>query len=298
MPTPMPTPASFDEFFTNNRAYFVRCAEGQLGAAKMLVGASAEDVVQSVYVDLEGTCAARPDTWTRAYVSTCVRRAVGKLRDRARREQEARQQVAQPTTTRDDTGPLCGLDLESLRTTLNAWLKTLSPRQRDSVWLRYCEDRKPKDIAEILGTTAGHVSQFIKNGKARLRDIPELEDMFAAVGHDELAGGRVAAFVVDAEQSVPVYGSCQDLGLTRDGRVLGRATVETGDGFDASCAWAVLLLKPDVVGKPVAASWPWPIGGSSFEIHACFEPLEDPADYTRPIDPAHVELWLFAGAPA
>ncbi|WP_433263101.1 SigE family RNA polymerase sigma factor [Micromonospora vinacea] len=63
----------------------------------------------------------------------------------------------------------------TLRLTLNAALRQLSPRQRAVIVLRYYEDLTEAQVAEVLGCSVGAVKRHGHDGLRRLRAVaPEL----------------------------------------------------------------------------------------------------------------------------
>jgi RNA polymerase sigma-70 factor (sigma-E family) len=64
---------------------------------------------------------------------------------------------------------------------LLAALRTLAPRARAVVVLRFLEDRSEAQTAEILGCTVGTVKSLTSRGVARLREVLEVADDGALV---------------------------------------------------------------------------------------------------------------------
>lgn len=64
------------------------------------------------------------------------------------------------------------------RGVLMAALSKLPPRQRAVVVLRFWEDRSESSVAEMLGCTVGTVRSQAFRGLTRLRESPELSQLF------------------------------------------------------------------------------------------------------------------------
>jgi RNA polymerase sigma-70 factor (sigma-E family) len=80
---------------------------------------------------------------------------------------------------------------------LLAALRTLAPRARAAVVLRFLEDRSEAQTAEILGCSVGTVKSLTSRGVARLREVLEVADEDGATAIDVttdhgVRGGRRA----------------------------------------------------------------------------------------------------------
>jgi RNA polymerase sigma-70 factor (sigma-E family) len=144
-------------------------AEGTalLRFAYLLVGSrdAAEDLLQSAlercyrhWRRVERTD--RPDRYVRRVLANA---AVDRWRGRRRRPEAALTEAGELVTA-DPTETLLDRD-ELVRA-----LRTLSPRQRVVVVLRYVEDRSEAETAALLDCSAGSVKSHASRGLARLRE--------------------------------------------------------------------------------------------------------------------------------
>jgi RNA polymerase sigma factor (sigma-70 family) len=69
-----------------------------------------------------------------------------------------------------------------LRPALLAALGTLTAQQRSIVVLRYFDDRSEKEVADLLGVSAGTVKSTASRAVAQLRESPEIATLFTSTG--------------------------------------------------------------------------------------------------------------------
>ena len=119
--------------------------------------ASAEEIVQDAYVQLfqNWDHVDAPVAWLRlAVVNGC--------RSWGRRRQVARRHPAEtPPPVVDDGDALAVRDA----------LRSLRPRQRTAVLLRYFEDLPEREIAELLGCRPGTVKSMLARSLRQLREV-------------------------------------------------------------------------------------------------------------------------------
>lgn len=149
--------AEFDDFVRTRSAPLLRVAyllTGDRHAAEDLL----QDVLEQVYVRWR-----RVRTSPEAYARRAlVNRAANRWRRRARRPESALGDLdpATPDAT-DDVG---------LREAVVAALRTVPPRQRAAVVLRYLEDLSVAETAAALDCSEGAVKSHTSRGLAKLRD--------------------------------------------------------------------------------------------------------------------------------
>jgi RNA polymerase sigma-70 factor (sigma-E family) len=129
--------------------------------------ATAEDLVQEAFTRLHGRTLADPDRAV-AYLRSTV---LNLSRSRLRRLRTARRHEP------DDDGPLPSAEDTALlradqRAVLDA-LRTLSPRQRQALVLRYWEDMSEAQVAAAMGLSNGAVKSHTSRGLAALRKTME-----------------------------------------------------------------------------------------------------------------------------
>jgi RNA polymerase sigma-70 factor (sigma-E family) len=93
-----------------------------------------------------------------------VRHAINRFRYRQRRPESATSPGREPRTP--DIA-----ECVALQRSVVAGLRTLPPRQRAAVVLRYFEDLSEADAAEVLGCTRGTVRAQASRGLAKLRAV-------------------------------------------------------------------------------------------------------------------------------
>lgn len=137
---------------------YTASASRMLATAWMLLGNrhAAEDVVQEAFAKLAGrdTSAVRQPE---AYLRTMV---VNECRSVMRR----RQRLADDPVTE-------GVHLDRSDLELREALAGLSPRRRTVVVLRFYEDMKVDDIAELMGCRPGTVSSLLHRALRDLREV-------------------------------------------------------------------------------------------------------------------------------
>jgi RNA polymerase sigma-70 factor (sigma-E family) len=125
--------------------------------------ATAEDLVQEAFARLHGRTLADPDralAYLRSTVLNLSRSRLRRLRT-VRRHQHL------------DDRPLPSAEEDALlradqRAVIDA-LRTLSPRQRQALVLRYWEDMSEAQVADAMGLSAGSVKSHTSRGLAALR---------------------------------------------------------------------------------------------------------------------------------
>jgi RNA polymerase sigma-70 factor (sigma-E family) len=145
--------ADFEEFVLARRDALLR-------TAYLLTGNhhDAEDLVQTALIKVVpkwGRISHRPEPYVRQVLA---RESVNRWR--GRRWRETTTDVV-PERTHHDSTDRVGL-LEELR--------TLSPRQRAVLVLRYLDDLSEADTAAALGISQGTVKTYARDALARLRD--------------------------------------------------------------------------------------------------------------------------------
>jgi RNA polymerase sigma-70 factor (sigma-E family) len=122
----------------------------------------AEDLVQNVLARLVVAARRRSIDSLDAYARTVLTRVY--LDDRRRfprwRERSLAEAVEHPAPAGDQALALTVLDV----------LRTLPPRQRAAVVLRYWEDRSTEETAELLGVTTGTVKSQCAKALTTLRE--------------------------------------------------------------------------------------------------------------------------------
>ncbi|MEH0938247.1 SigE family RNA polymerase sigma factor [Micromonospora psammae] len=149
--------AEFDDFVRTRSVTLLRVAyllTGDRNAAEDLL----QEVLEQVYVRWR-----RVRTTPEAYArKALVNRAANRWRRRARRPERA---LAEHDGVRQDHA-----DDVATREGIVAALRTLPPRQRATVVLRYLEDLSVTDVAAALGCSEGAVKSNTSRGLARLRE--------------------------------------------------------------------------------------------------------------------------------
>jgi RNA polymerase sigma-70 factor (sigma-E family) len=152
--------ASFDEFVSGNAARLLRTAYLMTSDA-----GEAEDLVQECLFQVARR-------WSRivgmdeplAYArKVLVRLAVRDAGRRSRRRTELATAAVEPVTE-----PI-SVDVMANREELRAALRSLTPRQRAVLVLRYYHDLSESQIAEVLGCTTGTVKSTTSRSLAQLR---------------------------------------------------------------------------------------------------------------------------------
>jgi RNA polymerase sigma-70 factor (sigma-E family) len=147
----------FDDFVRTRSVALLRVAyllTGDRHAAEDLL----QDVLAQVYVHWR-----RVRTLPEAYARRAlVNRAASRWRRRARRPERALGDVDRSTPDRTEQ--------VVLRESVVAALRTLPPRQRAAVVLRYLEDLSVTDVAAALDCSEGTVKSHTARGLARLRE--------------------------------------------------------------------------------------------------------------------------------
>ncbi len=188
------TAEGFEEFVAQR-------ARPMLGLARALVRneAQAEDLVQDVLatalVKWKRVCAADDPV---AYTNRMLVNAANSWRRRPSR----RESVA----VLDDDRPVADSCASTeTRVVLLAALRTLSPRHRAVLALRYLEDWPDEDIAEVLGIAPSTVRSCAKRGLAALRGCGALD-----ADEPEVAGVGAAEPVTpeEATRKVTVRSRC------------------------------------------------------------------------------------------
>jgi RNA polymerase sigma-70 factor (sigma-E family) len=80
----------------------------------------------------------------------------------------------------DDHDPRAGdpASATELRSVLLGALRTLTPRQREIVVLRYFDDRSENEVAELLGVSTGTIKSTLSRAMAQLRQQPGISGLF------------------------------------------------------------------------------------------------------------------------
>lgn len=129
--------------------------------------ASAEDVVQEAFARLHGRHLADPDR-ALAYLRTTV---LNLSRSRLRRLRTARKHDRPDDRVLPSAEETVVLR-DNQRTLLDA-VRTLSPRQRQALVLRYWGDMSEAEVAHAMGLSNGAVKSHTARGMAALRRILE-----------------------------------------------------------------------------------------------------------------------------
>ena len=127
--------------------------------------ATAEDVVQDVFITLEGSLERlRNPGSVLPYLRRCVtNRALSILRHRSVAEREAPPPVTIPSA---EESALAALD----RSLVVSALTALPPRQRQALMLRYYADLSEAQIADIMGISQGAVKSHTARARSVLRE--------------------------------------------------------------------------------------------------------------------------------
>lgn len=149
--------ADFDEFVRRQSARLLRTAYAMTGDR-----ATAEDLTQEVMAKVYvrwATIRTSPDAYARTVL---VHAVTDRWRwRRARPETPLRALHDRPTPDSSET--------QALRDELVRALRTLPPRQRAVVVLRYLDDLAEADIAAAVGCSVGTVKSQLSRGLTRLR---------------------------------------------------------------------------------------------------------------------------------
>jgi RNA polymerase sigma-70 factor (sigma-E family) len=150
--------ADFDEFVRARTATLLRVAfllTGDRYAAEDLL----QEVLEQVYVRWHRVRGA-PEAYARRALAN---RAANRWRGRRRRPERGFGDL-QPAVA-DET------DAVMVRDVVLAGLRTLAPRQRAAVVLRFLEDLPVAEVARALGCSEGAVKSHTSRGLARLRQV-------------------------------------------------------------------------------------------------------------------------------
>jgi RNA polymerase sigma-70 factor (sigma-E family) len=161
----MPTPDEDFEEFVRGKGL------GLLRLATLLTGdpGAGEDLLQSVLAAMYGRWAkGRPPDAPDAYARKALAHGAQRLWRRRRTHLETL--VAEPPDT-PQSGPFSD---PALRHVLLAALRQLPARQRAVVALRYFDDYREAEVAELLGCRIGTVKSHAHRGLQRLRSDPAL----------------------------------------------------------------------------------------------------------------------------
>lgn len=154
--------ADFDDFVRQSSSQLLRLAFRLTGQRE-----AAEDLLQLAYVRVAGRWGRARDSPFAYARQTLVNLATDRWRQRSRRPEEVHLEgvhaTAAPAT---DLGE---------RDELLCALRSLAPRQRAVLVLRYWEDLSVEQTAELLGCTPGTVKSTSSKGLARLRDVLQTE---------------------------------------------------------------------------------------------------------------------------
>lgn len=158
------------------RAYCAARLPTLLRFGFMLTG-DREDAKDLVQTALARTFAAWPRVVRRDDPEPYIRRAMINTLSNARRRRPWREFLVAEVPDRGvNDGRQSRVDA---RLVLVGLLRTLPPKQRAAVVLRYCEDRSEADVAALLGCSTGTVKSQTAKGLAKLR---------AAMPSEEVAG--------------------------------------------------------------------------------------------------------------
>ncbi|MFG3697620.1 SigE family RNA polymerase sigma factor [Micromonospora sp. NPDC047620] len=149
--------AEFDDFVRTRSVALLRVAyllTGDRHAAEDLL----QEVLEQVYVRWRRVQAS-PEAYARRAL---VNRSINRWRWRARRPEQALGD--NDGVARDHADDI------ALRQAVVAALRTLPPRQRAAVVLRYLEDLSVADVAATLRCSEGAVKSHASRGLARLRE--------------------------------------------------------------------------------------------------------------------------------
>jgi RNA polymerase sigma-70 factor (sigma-E family) len=163
--------ADFEEFVVARRDALLR-------TAYLLTGNhhDAEDLVQSALIKVVpkwGRIKDRPEAYVRQVLA---RESVSRWR--RRRWREVTTDVVPETTDQYSTGSTGTTD----RIALLEDLRSLSPRQRAVLVLRYFDDLTETDTAAALGISVGTVKSHAHDALERLRQQQSTEERTPAVG--------------------------------------------------------------------------------------------------------------------
>jgi RNA polymerase sigma-70 factor (ECF subfamily) len=128
----------------------------------------AEEVVQDVFANLwHNRSRLRINTSLRAYLYAAVR---NRALNHQRRAAPERALDAQPEAPAADPGAHAALESAELRARVREAIRSLPPRNREVLELRWLHGLTHKEIAESLGISLKGVENHLARGLAALRD--------------------------------------------------------------------------------------------------------------------------------
>lgn len=208
----------------------------------------AEEVVQDAFVDLHAAWLKLPDRSTDTAVSYLRQSAVNRARDELRHRAAEGQMAPKPPSAKRTAQHGAFTLLE--RSAVVAALRTLPPRQREALVLRYYGDMSEAQIADIMGISRGAVKSHTVRGMASLRKVlesePDAKGAQAESASASVGAGRSGRHPVNKDshplpELVPVVGPLLEIDTSAP---LGSRSNERrpSPGWWRSLAWASKIV--------------------------------------------------------
>ncbi|MDB6028602.1 MAG: hypothetical protein JWM68_4825 [Verrucomicrobiales bacterium] len=154
----------------------------------------AQEVAQSVFIDLaRNVDKLKPDTLLTAWLYQVTRRtAIDVVRSESRRQRREQLTVEHPDMNASET------DWNEIKPLLDEAMEALDEQDRNSLLLRYFENKSLRDVGQALGTSEDAAQKRVSRAVERLRDF------FSRRGVTVGASSLVVLVSTNAIQSAPV----------------------------------------------------------------------------------------------